>query len=108
MRLDSALENYLLQLAADGRSVHTLGQYRRHVRSFAVWLGADRELDSITTTDVARFMTAPETTEGRSTASLNSLRTSLRAFFAFAHAAGFVPHNPARLLRLALRSPAPH
>ena len=51
-RLDEALGSYLLQLAADGRSVHTLGQYRRHVRSFAAWLGADRELDSITTTDV--------------------------------------------------------
>ena len=107
MRLLEALDAYLLQLAADGRSPHTIAQYNRHVRAFAMWLGPDRQLDAITTNDVARFMTAPATLEGRSTATTNSLRTSLRAFFSFGHAAGFVPHNPARLLRLAIRSPGP-
>jgi integrase/recombinase XerC len=107
MRLDFALESYLLQLAADGRSPHTRNQYNRHVRAFAMWLGPEHDLAAITTADVARFMVSPEALGNRSTATLNSLRTSLRAFFSFTHAAGLVAHNPARLLRLALRSPAP-
>ncbi len=107
MRLTDALDSYLLQLAADGRSVHTRAQYQRHVRSFAAWLGPDRALDAVTTTDVAKFMTTPAVLEGRSTATLNALRTSLRTFFGYMHAAGLVPHNPARLLRRSICSAAP-
>ena len=107
MRLSDALDSYLLQLAADGRSAHTLSQYGRHLRSFAAWLGADRDLDGITTTDVARYMTTPAVVDGRSPATLNAVRTSLRVYFAFAHAAGFVAHNPGRLLRRSLCSAGP-
>ena len=107
MRLTNALSSYLLQLEADGRSVHTVGQYRRHIRALSAWLGPDRDLDSITTSDLARYMVAPETTADRSSATLNAVRTSLRTFFAYLHAAGFSRSNPARLLRLALRTPAP-
>jgi hypothetical protein len=33
MNIKDALERYLTQLKADGRSPHTAGQYRRHVGS---------------------------------------------------------------------------
>lgn len=107
MRLQDALDSYLLQLAADGRSAHTLSQYGRHLRSFAAWVGPDRDLDVITTTDVAKYMTTPAVIEGRSPVTLNAVRTSLRVFFAFAHSAGFVAHNPGRLLRRSLCSAGP-
>ena len=37
MQITEALEKFLLQLEADGRSPHTVGQYRRHVRTLARW-----------------------------------------------------------------------
>ena len=37
MQIHDALERHLLQLEADGRSGHTIGQYRRHVRQLALW-----------------------------------------------------------------------
>jgi len=107
MHFHDALDAYLLQLQADGRSSHTVGQYRRHLAAFAEWLGESRALDSITVTDVARFMTAPATLEGRSTATLNALRTSLRTFFAYVHASGLAPSNPGRMLRRAICAPIP-
>jgi integrase/recombinase XerC len=106
MRLNEAIASYTLQLRADGRSEHTVRQYQRHLAAFAGWLG-ERDLDAITTTDVAHFMVTTETTQGRSTATLNAVRSSLRTFFAHAHAAGYSRSNPARLLRLAIRAPAP-
>lgn len=37
MIIDDALSRFLVQLEANGRSPHTFGQYRRHVRLFAAW-----------------------------------------------------------------------
>ena len=37
MRIDNALDRFLQQLDADGRSIHTINQYRRHVRLLARW-----------------------------------------------------------------------
>lgn len=106
MRLGEAIDSYALQLLADGRSPHTIDQYRRHLGAFARWAG-ERALDGVSATDVARFMVALDTTAGRSTATLNALRSSIRTFFAHAHAAGLTSTNPARLLRRAICSPAP-
>lgn len=106
MRLGEAIDSYTLQLLADGRSPHTIDQYRRHLGAFSRWAG-ERALDAVTSSDVARFMVARETTAGRSTATLNALRSSIRTFFAHAHAAGLSSTNPARLLRRAICSPAP-
>jgi site-specific recombinase XerC len=38
MQLQAALQAFLLQLSADGRSPHTIGQYRRHGTALANWL----------------------------------------------------------------------
>jgi hypothetical protein len=35
MHVQEALQSFLLQLQADGRSPHTIGQYRRHGTSLA-------------------------------------------------------------------------
>lgn len=107
MFLQDALDAYLIQLQADGRAVHTIGQYRRHVGEFVRWVGGRVEVDAIGPSDIARFMVDGATTGERSTATLNALRSSLRTYFAHLHASGVARSNPARLLRLALRAPAP-
>ncbi|MGH9360588.1 MAG: hypothetical protein ACRD2T_01630 [Thermoanaerobaculia bacterium] len=38
MTIDEALERFLVQLAADGRSEHTIAQYRRHIRTLSRWV----------------------------------------------------------------------
>ena len=37
MHIDDGLAKLIVQLEADGRSAHTIGQYRRHVRLLAAW-----------------------------------------------------------------------
>ena len=110
MLLTKALDAFLLQLRADGRSPHTIGQYRRHVGLLDSWLARARRrrtLASITHQTLARFLVSdaarkrPDGREKKAT-STNALRTSLRAFFAYAHAAGLVRENPARLLGIAV------
>lgn len=105
MKLDELLGEYLLQLEADGRSTHTVRQAKRHGRLLAAFLGA-REVADVTHQDVARFFTsamALRTPDGRAKkpTSANALRSSIRCLFGFAHAAGYVAANPARLVRRA-------
>ena len=109
MRLHDALEAFLLQIQADGRSPHTVAQYARHVRLFASFVG-DRDLSQITVGDLARFLTSPAALGGarpKRPTSVNALRTSLRVFFKHAHEASISPTNPARLLRRARCTPPP-
>jgi site-specific recombinase XerC len=109
MRLASALARFQTQLHADGRSPHTVAQYRRHVHRFAAWLEAEALLDDVAALEpehVARFLASAETLrrpDGRSkrVGSLNALRSSLRGFFAFLEASGLVERSPARVLRMA-------
>lgn len=105
MKLDELLAEYLLQLEADGRSSHTVRQAERHGKLLAAFLG-EREVGDVMHQDVARFLTsamALRTPDGRAKkpASANALRSSIRCLFAFAHAAGYVGANPARLVRRA-------
>jgi site-specific recombinase XerD len=104
MQLQEALAAFDDQLRADGRSDHTIRQYARHLRAFA--RTAPPTLAEITPAVVAAFMNAdaarnrPDGKPKRAT-SVNALRSTLRTFFAYAHAAGWMPTNPARLLRRA-------
>ena len=50
MHVQEALRAFLLQLEADGRSAHTIGQYRRHGTSLANWLTA-----TATSTNIAKL-----------------------------------------------------
>jgi site-specific recombinase XerD len=109
MRLLDALARFLVQLQADGRSPHTLAQYRRHVRRFATWLDAEHVPDDVAglgPEHVARFLASAEALrrpDGRSrrTGSMNALRSSLRGFFDYLERAGLVERSPARVLRMA-------
>src|SRR5436190_13704465 len=110
MTLQSALDRFLVQLAADGRSQHTIKQYRRHVRAFAAWLahgGRSRAIRAIDHTTVAGFLASPEARQAatggaKAAVSMNAMRTSLRVFFRYLHEAGAIGQNPARLVRRAI------
>jgi len=109
MRIEQALEKYVLQLKDNGRSDHTIGQVRRHVRLFEAWLEPDRrttELAHIDHETVALFLASAKVrkrSDGRprKPTSANALRSSLRCFFGFAHAARDASANPARLVQRA-------
>ncbi len=109
MQIGMALEKYVLQLRADGRSEHTVGQYRRHVRLLDRWLRAEqrgRQIDGIDHEDLARFLASPtaQNRKGGGTkkpTTANALRSSLRCFFGYLHKAGYIKQDPARLIRRA-------
>ena len=115
MHLQEALDQFLVQLQANGRSSHTVAQYDRHARLFARWFETNRpdaDVGDVEATDVAEFMTSRLATDRpdgqpKKAASVNSLRTSLREFFRYLHESGSLDANPARLLRHARCSPAP-
>ncbi len=109
MQIQGALEAYVLQLEADGRSQHTIAQYRRHVRMFGDWLGP-REIENIEPQDLARFLSSSRVREKhaggpRKATSANAIRTSLRCIFAYVAGAGLIARDPARLVRRARCSP---
>lgn len=109
MRLQDALDRFVVQLEADGRSPHTIAQYRRHVSLLARWLaqeGHSDDVDALGHELIARFLIAPDACTSRRggtkrATSMNALRSSLRAFFGYVHAAGWARENPARLVRRA-------
>ncbi|MBK8977650.1 MAG: tyrosine-type recombinase/integrase [Planctomycetes bacterium] len=115
MYVQAALQEFLLQLEADGRSAHTIGQYRRHGAAFADWPSTTAETTDITAITpelVAHFFADSGTrTSCHGTAkkatSLNAMRTSIRCLFGHLHDAGLIPTNPARLLRRARCAPPP-
>ena len=105
MRISEALRGYLLQLDADGRSVHTRAQYARHVGLLAAWCG-DAQVDRIDHELLARFLVSDEARlrpDGRpkKATAMNGLRSSLRTFWGWAYSAGHVARNPACLIRRA-------
>ena len=115
MDIEHALDRFVEQLEADGRSGHTVRQYKRHVHALARWAttaGLPGEVEDLRAEDVARFLVSPSARtrpDGgpKKATSANTLRTSLRCFFAFLHDAGHVPTNPARLVRRARCAPPP-
>ncbi len=116
MELEQALSKYIVQLEADGRSTHTIGQYTRHVGLLGTWLrshGHALNVEAIDHETLAVFLasacarTRPDG-RGKKATSTNAMRTSLRTFFRYAHEAGYTRSNPARLIRRALcGSPPP-
>jgi len=111
MRLSDALDVFVLQLRADGRSPHTIANYQRHVGELATWLAArgNDELDALTPALLAEYLASDDARRGgqRSTSTVNAVRTSLRVVFGWLHDAGYTRINPARLIRRAICSPPP-
>jgi site-specific recombinase XerC len=116
MIISDALDRYLVQLEADGRSPHTIAQYGRHVRLLAAWLageGRSQDVAAITHEVLARFLassaarTRPDGKGKRATA-MNCLRSSVRTFFAYLAQAGYLATNPAAVIKRAMcGSPPP-
>jgi site-specific recombinase XerD len=112
MHLDDALSRFLTQLEADGRSPHTIGQYRRHVRALGTWLPPGREIEAVGHEDLARFLAAPVAKTrpdgaSKKATSVNALRSSLKGFWGYVHRAGYVAADPSRLIRRAITGPPP-
>jgi len=115
MQLQVALALFLDQLRADGRSRHTVAQYNRQVAKLARWgasAGLSCEIEEIDHVALARFMGSPDAllaADGRerSPATVNALRSSLRAFFAYLADADLLPKSPARLIKRARCGAAP-
>jgi len=116
MQITDALTKFLVQLEADGRSCHTIAQYRRHIRLFAHWAAEvdhSGEISEISHEVLAAFLVAPEARTrpdgGRKKeTSTNALRSSVRNFFRYLHQAGYIDQDPARLIRRAIcGSPPP-
>ena len=109
MRIQTALDRFLIQLEADGRSRHTIGQYRRHVRLLERWLrdeGRSAQIGTVDHEDLALFLSSPAARtrpdgKAKKATSTNALRTSLRVFFTYCEEAGYVERSPARLIRRA-------
>lgn len=111
MNITDALEQFIVQLKADGRSPHTVAQYARHIRAFEHWLVAEKRppsIHAITPELIASFFVSPaarctaqDRTRTKLPTSLNAMRSSFRNFFAFASDVGLVASNPARRLRRA-------
>lgn len=111
MRFDEAFELFRVQLLADGRSPHTVAQYRRQLATLAHYFG-ERRVDEITHVDIARFLASESATARtgggvKKASSLNTLRSTIRTFWAYLAATRIVPGNAAHLVRRARCSPAP-
>ena len=116
MHVEEAWVKFRCQLEADGRSPHTVAQYRRHVRVLARWLAQGRKrgarLEAMTHEALARFLGDPaarERCDGRPKrpTSVNALRSSVRAFARYIHRAGYLAEDPGRLIRRAACSSPP-
>jgi hypothetical protein len=80
MSIEQALQKYVLQLRGNGRSDHTIGQVRRHVRLFEAWLDANDDLAGIDHETVALFLASEVVTKradrkARKSTSANALRS---------------------------------
>jgi site-specific recombinase XerD len=115
VKLQAALDRFVLQMRADGRSPHTVANYARHIALLDHWLatyGFDDDLDELLPEHLAAFLISREARDsahgGAKTAiSMNGLRTSLRIAFGWFHQAGLTSTNAGRLVRRAITSPAP-
>ena len=96
MQLRDVLDQFILQLRANGRSDHTVTQYQRYVRMLETWLITERRstvLRDISPSTLAEFLVSP-TVRGRrgggarKASSTNAIRSALRVLFAFARDAG--------------------
>ncbi len=114
MHILEALGRFETQLEADGRSDHTIRQYRRHVTAFARWaesIGV-RDVQAVTHEVVARFLSSPAARirpdgQAKKATSANALRTSLKVFLGYLHKAGITESDAGRLIRRAICSPGP-
>ena len=89
MLITEAADKFFVQLEADGRSRHTIRQYRRHIRKLAEWMadvGHSGDMSAITHEHIAEFLashTAQTRPDGekKKASSANCLRSSISLDF---------------------------
>ena len=102
MTLCTAIQKFLTQLEADGRSPLTRQVYAGELGRFAKWRGAGTQVRAVRPDDIARYMTGAALVgpdgEPRSTRTVNRTRTVVRLLFAYLVGRGTIGRSPAALL----------
>jgi len=110
--LSAAIEPFLRQMAADGRSRCSIESYRRQLVMLAGGLG-DTTLRQITVDRLNTYLVSPEVllkSDGapKRASSVNRAKSIIRAFFGWCERARLVERSPAASVRLTVASiPAP-
>ncbi|MBU8912922.1 MAG: tyrosine-type recombinase/integrase [Spirochaetales bacterium] len=103
MIITEAVDQFLADLASDGRSPHTVAAYRRDLKVFIRFAG-----DTIITDVTPAVLTAFMATQGvqvrpcgasRAKASINRYRVSLKALFAWCGDRWLIERNPTSILK---------
>jgi integrase/recombinase XerC len=102
MTLKTAIERFATQMAADGKSLNTIAAYLRDLQTLLEWQG-NGEIARVKPETIARFLTS-EVVSGKSSITVNRLKTAIRRFFDYLYRAGFIDSNPARLIKSAKTS----
>jgi site-specific recombinase XerD len=102
---DEALASYTTQLWADGKAALTIAQRCRHVRALMEWITSE-EIRDLNTNTIARFFAQPAL-RNLKPATVNTVKTSIRDFFAYLHQAGMIAEDPTRMIRRARCGPPP-
>lgn len=114
MKLNEAIERLLTATIADGRSPRTVEDYRQKLGMLAAYLGAERDVASITADDLRRFVADLRQRKIRyeahqyraavpgplSPATLAGVVRAVKRLFAFLVADGVLAANPAQALRI--------
>ena len=115
MEIEQALDQFILQLRANGRSEHTVAQYARTVRSLARWTaheGLSQDLSGYSQDTVARFLSSGHALlrpdgERKKQSSVNAMRSSIKCFSAYLHKSGLTSLDAGHLVRRAVCTEAP-
>ena len=107
--LSRAIEAFLRQMAADGRTPTSIQSYRRQLVLLAQALG-DVPLSRLTADRLNGYLISPAVqlkTEGMSkqASTINRAKSVIRAFFRWCDQTGLMKRNPAAHVRLAVASP---
>ena len=103
MLVHEAINQFLADLAVEGRSKHTVAAYQRDLTTFNSFTG-DLDVDAATPELLTRFMASDSVRVGpcgtrRGKATINRYRVSLKALFAWCEARWLVTRNPTGILR---------
>ena len=112
MKLEEAVEEFLLSCCADGLSPRTVEWHRSHLKRLVSYL--DKDVAAISTHDIRDFVahlrnrsrryighpTHPPIEGGLSIATIHGCIRSLKRFFNWLEKEGIIPANPAARLRL--------
>lgn len=81
VNLSKLVSDYLAELAAEGRSRHTVATYRQTLRHYLAWSGADTDPADVTRRDIKGFLAHRRDDAGDSPASLSARHSALSVFW---------------------------